>query len=262
MKRFAALLLVAITLVSSAVFAGAAADFDLRDFFPSDFGSDSDSGSDSGSDFGSFSGSVSVSVGDYVYFGSFDQDNVAGKEPIQWLVLEVSGNKALLISRYGLECKQFHTNSAGQTWENCSLRTWLNGTFYKNAFSADERKAIQHSFIDESVSQSSPALPPARVGNSTQDYVFILSYAEAVKYLKKNTDRMCIPTAHALASGGNKSDQAYLGGQRTCWYWLRSPAYKNNAVAVDWNGTISSCFISHQYGVVRPCIWVDADMAF
>ncbi|MBR6706673.1 MAG: hypothetical protein IKI84_08345 [Clostridia bacterium] len=240
LKRFSALLLTAILLASSAVFTGAGADFDLNDFFPA----------------------KSVAVGDYVYFGEYDQDNVSGKEPIQWVVLSVSGNQALLISRYGLECKPFHTNSAGQTWENCSLRTWLNGTFLKTAFSKEERDAIQYTHIDESYSQSSPAFPPARVGNDTNDYVFILSYAEAVKYLTGNRDLMCIPTNHALANGGNRSNQAYLNGNRTCWYWLRSPAYKNNALAVDWNGTFSSGYISQEYGVVRPCIWVDVNKAF
>ena len=232
MKRFALLLLTAIVLVSSAVFTGAAAEFDLSDFFPAN----------------------SVSVGDYVYFGEFDQDNVSGKEPIQWVVLSVSGNQALLMSRYGLECKPFHTNSAGQTWENCSLRTWLNGTFYKTAFSAEERDAIQYTHIDESYSQSSPAFPPARVGNDTNDHVFILSYAEAVKYLIGNRDLMCIPTNHAVANGGNK-------GNGVCWYWLRSPAYKNNALAVNWDGTFASGYISHPSGVVRPCIWVDVNKA-
>ena len=239
MKRSGVLLLTVLVLAASAVFTGAGANFDLRDFYPPG----------------------TVSVGDYVYFGNFDQDNVSGKEPIQWLVLAVSGNKALLISRYGLECKPFHTNSAGQTWETCSLRTWLNGTFYKTAFSKEERDAIENTYIDESSSQCSPAYPPARLGNDTNDHVFILSYAEAVKYLNGSSNLMCIPTDHALANGGNKSSEGYLNGMRTCWYWLRSPAYKNNALAVDWNGTFSTGYISLEYGVVRPCIWVDVNKA-
>ncbi len=240
MKRFAALLLAAVLLAASAVFTGAGAEFDLRDFLPSS----------------------SVSVGEYVYFGSFDQDSISGKEPIQWVVLDVSGNKALLMSRYGLECKPFHSNSGGQTWDNCSLRTWLNGSFYNTAFSKEERDAIEKTFIDESSSQCSPAFPPARLGKDTNDNVFILSYAETVKYLMKSGNLMCIPTDHTVANGGNRSGQAFLNGMKTCWYWLRSPAHKNCVLGVNWDGTISAGYISQAYGVVRPCIWVDINKAF
>ncbi len=203
-----------------------------------------------------------ISEGDYVTFGSYEQANGRGREPIEWLVLDEHAGAALLISRYGLEAKVFNGNSGGQTWSNCALRTWLNGTFYRTAFSAAEREAILITRIDESSSQCSSAFPPARVGNDTDDYVFILSYAESVKYLGNVSDRKCIPTGHTVSAGGNKSDGNYLNGRKTCWYWLRSPAYKNNAVVVDWDGSYNTCYISHPYGVVRPCIWVDVDTAF
>ncbi len=44
-------------------------------------------------------------VGDTVYFGEYEQDanNGNGTEPIEWIVLEKDGDKALLLSKYGLE---------------------------------------------------------------------------------------------------------------------------------------------------------------
>ena len=89
--------------------------------------------------------------------------------------------------------------------------------------------------------------------------MFVLSYAEASKYLKDRNHRLCIPTAYTLAQGGNKSDNSYLDGKKTCWYWLRSPAYKNNACCVTWEGAYETCYISHTYGVVRPSVWVRLD---
>lgn len=42
-------------------------------------------------------------VGSYVKFGSYEQDNDLsnGKEKIEWLVLDLQANEALLISKYG-----------------------------------------------------------------------------------------------------------------------------------------------------------------
>ena len=45
------------------------------------------------------------SVGDYVYLGQYEQDGNAlnEKEDIQWKIIDIQGNKALLLSRYVLE---------------------------------------------------------------------------------------------------------------------------------------------------------------
>ncbi|MDY6017558.1 MAG: TIR domain-containing protein, partial [Oscillospiraceae bacterium] len=74
-------------------------------------------------------------AGDYVFFGAYEQDNSAsnGKEHIEWLVLEVKDGKALVISKYALDCKQYNTNYTDVTWEACTLRRWLNNDFINAA---------------------------------------------------------------------------------------------------------------------------------
>lgn len=80
-------------------------------------------------------------VGHYVSFGKYEQDNNTsnGKEKIEWLVLEVKDGKALVISKYALDCKPYNTSSTNVTWETCSLRNWLNNDFINSAFSATEK---------------------------------------------------------------------------------------------------------------------------
>ena len=48
-----------------------------------------------------------IIVGDYISFGSYEQDNdvTNGKEPIEWLVLDVQEGKAKILSRYALNCR-------------------------------------------------------------------------------------------------------------------------------------------------------------
>jgi hypothetical protein len=73
----------------------------------------------------------SAKVGDYVFFGAYEQDNNAfnGKEDVEWLVLDIKNEKALVISKYVLHCKQYHKSYSNITWENSSIRTWLNSYF-------------------------------------------------------------------------------------------------------------------------------------
>ena len=88
--------------------------------------------------------SAPVKAGQYVKFGHYPQ-TAAGNDntPIEWLVLAVQGNRALLLSRYELDAKPYNTLKTGVTWETCTLRTWLNGEFLNKAFTAEEKTGIQ-----------------------------------------------------------------------------------------------------------------------
>lgn len=93
-------------------------------------------------------------VGNYVTFGEYPQ-TTAGEDmtPIEWLVLARNGNKALLISRYGLDAQKYNTINTGVTWEKCTLRTWLNNAFYNKAFNSAEQTAILITNVDNSKNQ-------------------------------------------------------------------------------------------------------------
>ena len=85
-----------------------------------------------------------LKVGDEIIFGEWEQDNNTsnGTEPIEWMILDIQGDRALVISHYGLvQCRYaFHSN--GQTWVNSSIRDTLNHDFYDSAFTAGEKEAI------------------------------------------------------------------------------------------------------------------------
>ena len=72
-----------------------------------------------------------VEIGSYIRFGHYPQTAGGGDyAEIEWLVLDIdeADHKALLISRYGLDCIQYNRRKASVTWETCSLRAWLNET--------------------------------------------------------------------------------------------------------------------------------------
>ena len=90
-------------------------------------------------------GTGSIKVGDIVTFGRYPQTaEGTDQTPIEWIVLDYDEkeNKALLLSKYGLDVKPYNTEWTGITWEKCTLRTWLNGEFLNKAFSAGEQSAI------------------------------------------------------------------------------------------------------------------------
>ena len=206
-------------------------------------------------------------VGNYVTFGEYPQ-TTAGEDmtPIEWLVLARDGDKALLISRYGLDAQPYNKDHTSVTWETCTLRTWLNGTFYNKAFSSAEQAAILTTNVDNSKNQCYSGWSTSS-GNNKQDKVFLLSYAEANKYFgvtydnSSNTKSRVAPTAYAIAQGAwtsysNKTtDSTYAG-----WWWLRSPGtYQDYAAIVYFVGSLDFNYVDSDSGSVRPALWVNLE---
>ena len=199
-----------------------------------------------------------VSPGKTITFGHYEQDgNVSnGSEAIDWLVLEVSGSKAFVVCNCGLFNAKYTEHSKGQQWENCDLRATLNSSFYYEAFSPDERDAIQLTCVDNSEAQGDPSAVSYRgYGDDTYDYIYVLSYGELVRYLPTANDRV-VQICQKFKNKGLGSPE-YVLGMRTCNYWLRHPVYNQNAGAVTWSGGIESAYMNFSSCMVRPCCWVD-----
>lgn len=201
---------------------------------------------------------TNLSVGKTVKFGAYEQDNNAsnGKEEIEWEVLAIENKKALIVSKYALDCKAYNTDLVDTTWENCSLRSWLNGTFYESAFGTEQRKAI------ETVDVSSDENPifGTDSGNSTRDRVFLLSASEVTKYYSTAAEKKCIPTEYAIESGAfTAANLAKPGEAVTCWWWLRTTGDgQDKAAIVAWDGALRTAGDPvNVRDSVRPALWLD-----
>lgn len=206
-------------------------------------------------------------VGNYVTFGEYPQ-TAAGEDmtPIEWLILARYGNKALLISRYGLDAQPYNIDFTNVTWETCTLRTWLNGTFYNKAFSSAEQLAILTTNVNNSKYQCYSGWS-TNGGNNTQDKVFLLSYAEANKYFgvtydnSSNTKSRVAPTAYAIAQGGWTSpSKKTADGTAAGWWLLRSPGYyQRYAAYVSSDGSLRDQNVDYGSASVRPALWVNIE---
>ena len=158
--------------------------------------------------------------------------------------------KALVISKYALDCKQYNTNYTDVTWETCTLRKWLNNDFLGAAFSAEEKAMIPTVTVSADKNPEYITNP----GNATQDQVFLLSVKEANKYFSSDSARQCEPTDYAVANGVWKS------GSGSCWWWLRSPGGNQcTAAIVNYDGDVGEDGLSvvDDSDAVRPALWID-----
>ena len=159
---------------------------------------------------------VTVQPGELLVFGRYEQDGIVsnGQEEIQWIVLSVEGDKALLLSRYCLDCLKAHEKDANVTWETSDIRKWLNGTFLETAFTKEEQEAVC------TVNLSNQANPQSGAGaaGDTKDRIFLLSIEEVELFLADEFYdwRGTTPTRYAMDRGST------LASNGNTWWWLRT----------------------------------------
>jgi len=142
-----------------------------------------------------------------------------------WLVLEESGDKALILSETVLEDMAFFNSDVHddlKTWEYSDMRFYLNNEIYKSFGTEDQKRIVQ-----TRVSNS--------YGNDTDDMIFLLDVKEARKYFADDAARAAY----------------YASGEAASW-WLRLPAKVGVDGAIE---TVQTADTTVTRGV-RPAMWI------
>ena len=183
-----------------------------------------------------------LSVGDKFEFGTYEQDGSSGNgaEDIEWVVLDKTADKILVISKYALDCQRYHRQNESVTWETCSVRTWLNSTFYNAAFGSDEKQQILTTKDSET---------------SAKDKIFLLSIDELEEYFPSKHERICRATSYAIDQ--NAYVNPSTGGS---WWLLRTEGEsRKHVMSVNSDGKIDyeGGKVASDRGTVRPVMWLD-----
>lgn len=216
-------------------------------------------------------------VGDIITFGTYEQDNkLDAKEPIEWVVLSIEKDRALLVSKYVIDLQPYNTSNENVNWETCSLRKWLNNDFYNEAFDMEEKKNI----IKSDIFTSGKSWNDTDV--NTQDEVFLLSYSEiknsdyfqpindigisicskslladVTPYAKKQGVKTNIIKENKIADYAIKEEYSDVVGQRTAWWWTRDLSdFSTYCECVGDMGQIVDVELDSDYVGVRPVISV------
>ena len=188
-------------------------------------------------------------------FGRYEQDGDSsnGKEPIEWLVLDRDGDRALLLSKYALDYQSFmpfyEPVTEPYTWESCSLRRWLNGTFLNAAFSADEQQRL----LTTTVITSPGSLHRENGPVTTEDRVFLLSNTEVYAYFANEAATAAEYTAYALSENPWAGNSTAPGA--AAW-WLRTTDGSDHPDGVYAGGRVGEGTRAYEGEYVRPAIWV------
>ncbi len=200
---------------------------------------------------------------DTVYWFKYD--------PIKWRILSKSNGSALLLADMLLDCPNFPEYPLDEqsdfflnNYEMSHIRTWLNDSFLKTAFTDDEKGIIKKSFVDNSASTTfivhGSGINQSRyICDDTYNRLFLLSYMEAIDsrlgFIGSSRDdpyREGVPTAYAMSQGARVDVNTAAGS-----WWLRSPGwYSYETYFVSGKGRIDNRSTSVNYTCicVRPAL--------
>ena len=164
-----------------------------------------------------------LKVGETIGLGTY------AKKPIEWIVIYIYRNRALLLSKYILGFRSYHGNKQDTTWEKCDLREYLNHVFL-NKFSMNERKRIMTISNENEDNKKYKSFG----GEKTTDLVFCLSIKEVRDYLI--SEKMNIGaklTEYAVTQAKRDGLQNFPREESgEAEWWLRSPGKNNRSATI------------------------------
>ena len=169
-------------------------------------------------------------------------------ERIKWKVLEKNEDTLFVVADKALDCKDYHDDGGNITWEDCTLRSWLNEKFYHTAFDGNEQSAIVPQDV---VNEDNPQCN-TEGGNDTNDKIFLLSIQEATNeaygfcsdYFTNSVSRRVSASDFAYVRGAMINSSENMDH---CEWWLRSPGKSGSYAA---SSSVDGCLRSRIPG--RP----------
>ena len=188
-------------------------------------------------------------VGNIVSCGTYDN------KKIEWKVLSLTDDKALLITKEAIDCICYNRVFKDVTWETCTLRQWLNNAFMNQVFNGEEKAQILETIVEPHKNPNHDT----NQGNATQDKMFLLSIEEVNRYFTNPEERCCKPSYTAKIKGVSTFKSS------NCNWLLRTTGDDQRSITiVDINGYVHEngyLVDVNSYGV-RPAMWIDLYCGF
>jgi len=193
--------------------------------------------------------STAQATGNTVRFGKRD-----------WRVLEVQSGSALLLSDKLAEKHPYHDKLEKVTWEQCSLRRYLNVEFYSTFTKAEQARILK-------TKRPNPKNHwfGTTDGNETTEKIFLLSIDDLIKYFGESNQLhgKTLINKSLIDDRFNNARKATDTEGSPAWWWTRSSgedadfaAYVGTSGEIHMDGFLVN-IAGGVGGGVRPAMWLN-----
>ena len=174
----------------------------------------------------------------------------------KYVLLDISDNKALFISKHIIEDRRYHNTSTTITWADCDLRKYLNGEFYNKLPKTLKSRIIEVNNINENNQCYGTA-----GGCNTTDKIFLLSISELVNYFgdseqlknMNSSSRWSMRDLYISKRTAISLGLIYSG-------WLRSPGADSRSACLVYSSDesfVDGRSVDYPRIGIRPAFWVN-----
>ncbi len=194
-----------------------------------------------------------------IRFGTYSKE-IGYSDKINWLVLDMNNNSYLLISKEILDCKNYNEVDEYTSWEDSSIRSWLNVGFFDEAFNDFEKDNLV--FLNDFYNDNIDEL---------DDKVSLMSLEMCNKFFDNDSTKMrnrklaATATEFSVSCGveveTDKNSEFYNCGS----FYLRDLVKDNENLAM-WVGMFGRVYENGQYvklkigDGIRPVIAIKKSM--
>ena len=203
-------------------------------------------------------------TGDTIYLGSYEQSLNTPNEPIEWKIVNINGNTALLVSEEYLDVMQYNNQGEAVEWTESDIENYLNNEFLSTAFSEELSDLIipsSQNGIQEMVSIPNLAYYDGRYARKKEGYTINLTEWALDKYLNAYKDNKSLfPSSWVSNESGETS--ALDSSQACLWAWIEPDSSEDEIRLV-------SIFKEDEYLMregnpeyyagIRPMIFIDLE---
>lgn len=162
-----------------------------------------------------------ASIGDTIKFGEYKENRG------EWTVIEKENDKALILYNGSDIQMPYNEDYEEVSWDDCTLKEWLNLEYYENSFQEIEKTHIM---------------------NTDNGKVFLLTVEEAETYFDQNSQRILCKDINTLDSDNNLQ-----------WWLLSLENDRCSSPIVNREGEVDSIGsrVNYESNYVRPAMWIE-----
>lgn len=183
-------------------------------------------------------------VYDTVRFGRYEiEPAIPFNERVEWIVVEKETDRALLVSKIGIEGNSYNKKHEEVSFEESDVFRFMNDEMFEKLFSGYEKEFII----------SDP---------DTGGYLSLMTVEEVRTFFKDDLSRQLQSSTYAKKKGVNvntpsKIDSWDYKDYRASWWWLRGEK-SITAPIVTPEGSIETDtkYVNKPNGAIRPVVWV------
>ncbi len=222
-----------------------------------------------------------------MFFGEYPQQsaNSAGKQPIEWIVLEEQEDKIFLLSKYILDVQPYcrAEYNSYSSWDASTVREWLHTTFKSEAFSDEEQDRIiatkprkctmcmEWRYDVKRLPCYTSNYRACKDMGKTRDELFLLSTKEIKRYTEESDTLWSViflaeGTPYAFSQGLESTvndweweldeEDAGLGFNEKDGPWFLRTFGKLNPYSVGFDVIAEDCDEADTRVGIRPALWM------